>query len=89
MAEKESTCCCDVGTIIDNSDRVASFNQIYRTEPEAQDALNYLISKARTIESDPCKIQSEINLVDDGYELVAQFEFAYQAETLIFQLSIR
>ncbi|WP_373766299.1 YfcZ/YiiS family protein [Glaesserella sp.] len=89
MTEKESTCCCDVGTIIDNSDRVADFNQVYATEAEAQDALNYLISKARAAESEPCKIQSEIKAVNNGYELTAQFEFAYQAETLIFQLAIR
>lgn len=90
MTEKEeSACCYDVGTIIDNRDRIAEINQIYTSEAEAQDALSYLISKARAAESEPCQITSEIKVVDNGYQLSAKFEFAYQAETLIFQLSTR
>lgn len=89
-ANETAACCCvDVGTVIDNSDCAVDFEQIYATESEAQDALAYLTSKARAAESEPCKISSQINAVEGGYKLNANFEFAYQVETMIFQLSTR
>ncbi len=48
-----------------------------------------LTEKARGVESDPCDISSSIKPVDGGVELVADFTFACQAETLIFQLGLR
>lgn len=89
---KECDLCCgatDIGTVIDNSDCGVDFEQVYATEGEAEDALAYLTSKARATESEPCKIESRIEAVDGGYKLTANFEFAYQVETMIFQLSTR
>lgn len=82
-------CCVDVGTVIDNSDCAVDFEQIYASQAEAEDALAYLTSKARAAESEPCQIQSEIKAVENGFLLTARFEFAYQVETMIFQLSTR
>lgn len=88
-SESPMCCCVDVGTIIDNSECAVDFSQVYPTEIEAKDALAYLTSKARVAESDPCQITSEINAVENGYELKATFDFCCQAESLIFQLSTR
>lgn len=87
--ESPMCCCVDVGTIIDNSECAVDFSQVYATEAEAQDALDYLTSKARLAESEPCNIRSEIKAVENGYELTANFDFSCQAETMIFQLSTR
>lgn len=87
--ETAACCCVDVGTIIDNSDRTVEFSQIYTNEEEAKEALAYLTSKAKAAESEPCVIQSQIEATDRGYKLTASFEFAYQVESMIFQLSTR
>lgn len=87
--ESPMCCCVDVGTIIDNSECVVDFSQVYASQAEAEDALAYLTSKARAAETDPCEIQSQITAVTNGYELNASFAFCCQAETLIFQLSTR
>lgn len=89
---KECELCCgatDIGTVIDNSDRAVDFQQFYASEELAQEALAFLISKARAAESEPCQIQSEIKALEGGFLLTARFEFAYQVETMIFQLSTR
>ncbi|MGC7560734.1 YfcZ/YiiS family protein [Pasteurella sp. PK-2025] len=89
-AEEAKACCCvDVGTIIDGSDCTVDFEQLYANEQLAQDALKYLEEKAKAAESDPCQIQSEIQLVEGGALLKAQFVFSCQAEAMIFQLSTR
>lgn len=87
--ETAACCCVDVGTIIDNSDRLVEIQQMYSSENEAQEALAFFTSKARAAESEPCQISSEISATEAGYELKARFEFAYQVETMIFQLAIR
>lgn len=90
QAEEVKACCCvDVGTIIDGSDVSVDFEQVYATEEQAEQALAYLIQKARDAESDPCQITSQIKQVENGYQLSAKFEFSCQAETMIFQLSTR
>lgn len=41
-AEEAKACCCvDVGTIIDGSDCSVDFEQVYATEEQAKEALNY------------------------------------------------
>lgn len=88
-SESPMCCCVDVGTIIDNSDCAVDFTQVYATQAEAEEALSYLTSKAKAAESEPCVITSQINAVENGFELVARFDFSCQAETMIFQLSTR
>ncbi|TNH06390.1 YfcZ/YiiS family protein [Testudinibacter sp. TR-2022] len=89
-AEESKVCCCvDVGTIIDNEDCGVQFEQVYATEQQAEEALQYLTEKARQAESDPATIKSAVTKVGDGYLLKADFEFSCQAESMIFQLSTR
>ncbi|OOH87570.1 hypothetical protein BMT54_09740 [Pasteurellaceae bacterium 15-036681] len=77
------------GSIIDNRDCTAEINRIYPSQIEAEEALAYFVKKARSTESEPCIISSEIKAVDGGFELIASFTFQYQAETMIFQLATR
>ncbi|AHN72477.1 YfcZ/YiiS family protein [Aggregatibacter actinomycetemcomitans] len=90
QAEEAKVCCCvEVGTVIDGSDCTVDFEQVYATEEAAKEALSCLTEKAKAAESDPCKISSEISVVENGFKLTAKFEFSCQAESMIFQLSTR
>lgn len=89
-ANETAACCCvDVGTIIDNDESVATYEQTFATEAEAQAKLAALTKRAREVESDPVEIVSEIKAVDNGYHLSASFTFCCGAESLIFQLALR
>lgn len=89
-AQESPVCCCvDVGTIMDNTDCTASYSQVLANQQEAEKTLAALTEKARSVESDPCVISSRINPVEGGVQLDADFTFACQAETLIFQLALR
>ena len=79
----------DVGSILDNSEVVATFEKIYATQADAEQALAKLTQKARDTESEPCQIESAINPVDGGFLLKATFTFSCQAEVVIFQLGTR
>lgn len=89
-AQETAACCCvDVGTIIDNEDCKASYSRVFDQQQQAQEMLASLTHKARSVESDPCVIESTLRPVDGGLELNADFTFCCQAETLIFQLGLR
>ncbi|MDO4698745.1 MAG: YfcZ/YiiS family protein [Pasteurellaceae bacterium] len=75
--------------MFDNSENSLQFELSYATEAEAQTALDYLLSKAREVETEPCQIQSEIRHVENGVQLNAQFTFSCQAEVVIFQMKLR
>ncbi len=46
----------DVGTIMDNSDCTASYSRVFANRAEAEQTLAALTEKARSVESEPCKI---------------------------------
>ncbi|WP_036774697.1 YfcZ/YiiS family protein [Photorhabdus australis] len=89
-AEETAACCCvDVGTVIDNTDCMVSYQHVFADKQEAEEMLDTLIEKAKFIESEPCVINHKIELVEYGVQLIANFIFCCQAETLIFQLGLR
>ncbi|CAK9885491.1 MAG: hypothetical protein XXXJIFNMEKO3_01890 [Candidatus Erwinia impunctatus] len=89
-AEETAACCCvDVGTIMDNTDCTATWSQHFDSLQQAEAMLATLTEKARSIESDPCVIDSKVTEVGGGVQLDMAFTFSCQAETLIFQLSLR
>lgn len=89
-AQETAACCCvDVGTVMDNTDCTASYSQVFSNQQDAQAILATLTEKARAVEFDPCDISSSIELIDGGVQLAAEFTFACQVETLIFQLGLR
>ncbi len=89
-ARESATCCCvDVGTVIDNTDCTATYERVFATRQDAEYALAQLIEKARTVESEPCQIDNQLSVVDNGVNLKANFTFSCEAEMLIFQLGLR
>ncbi|CBA32537.1 YfcZ/YiiS family protein [Cronobacter turicensis] len=89
-ADETPVCCCiDVGTIIDNTDCVASYSRVFANRADADATLAALTARAREVESEPCQITPRFTEEADGVRLDIDFVFACQAETVIFQLSLR
>ncbi|MDA8510621.1 YfcZ/YiiS family protein [Citrobacter sp. Igbk 14] len=89
-ADETPVCCCmDVGTIMDNFDCTASYSRVFANRAEAEETLAALTEKARSVESEPCKITSTFTEESEGVRLDIDFVFACEAETLIFQLGLR
>ncbi|EPP1030882.1 YfcZ/YiiS family protein [Cronobacter turicensis] len=89
-ADETPVCCCiDVGTIIDNTDCVASYSHVFANRADADATLAALTARAREVESEPCQITPRFTEEADGVRLDIDFVFACQAETVIFQLSLR
>lgn len=85
-ADETPVCCCmDVGTIMDNSDCTASYSRVFANRAEAEQTLAALTEKARSVESEPCKITPTFTEESDGVRLDIDFTFACEAEMLIFQ----
>ncbi|CAM3037890.1 YfcZ/YiiS family protein [Klebsiella quasipneumoniae subsp. quasipneumoniae] len=89
-ADETPVCCCmDVGTIVDNTDCTASYSRVFANRAEAEQMLAALSEKARSVESEPCKINPVFANVDGGVKLDIDFVFSCEAESLIFQLGLR
>ncbi|BDH45040.1 hypothetical protein TUM12370_10840 [Salmonella enterica subsp. enterica serovar Choleraesuis] len=89
-ANETPVCCCtDIGTVIDNTDCVASYSHVFATRAEADAMLEQLTAKAREVESEPAQITPRFTQEADGVRLDIDFNFACQAETVIFQLGLR
>lgn len=89
-ADETPVCCCmDVGTIVDNTDCTASYSRLFANRAEAEQMLAALSEKARSVESEPCKINPVFADVDGGVKLDIDFVFSCEAESLIFQLGLR
>ncbi|HBR1156235.1 TPA: YfcZ/YiiS family protein [Klebsiella pneumoniae] len=89
-ADETPVCCCmDVGTIVDNTDCTASYSRVFANRAEAEQTLAALSEKARNVESEPCQINPTFTDVDGGVQLVIDFVFSCEAESLIFQLGLR
>lgn len=85
-ADETPVCCCmDVGTIMDNSDCTASYSRVFASRAEAEQTLAALTEKARSVESEPCKITPTFTEESDGVRLDIDFTFACEAEMLILQ----
>jgi uncharacterized protein (TIGR00743 family) len=79
----------DVGTIVDNTDCIASYSHVFANRAEAEQTLAALSEKARNVESEPCQINPTFTDVDGGVQLDIDFVFSCEAESLIFQLGLR
>ena len=89
-ADETPVCCCmDVGTIVDNTDCTASYSRVFANRAEAEQMHAALSEKARSVESEPCKINPVFADVDGGVQLDIDFVFSCEAESLIFQLGLR
>ena len=89
-ADETPVCCCmDVGTIVDNTDCIASYSHVFANRAEAEQTLAALSEKARNVESEPCQINPTFTDVDGGVQLDIDFVFSCEVESLIFQLGLR
>lgn len=89
-ADETPVCCCiDVGSIIDNTDCVASYSHLFATKEQADETLVELSLKAQEVESEPCQIKPRFTNEAGGVRLDIDFVFCCQAETMIFQLGLR
>ncbi|PLN67300.1 hypothetical protein CWN73_32765, partial [Klebsiella quasipneumoniae] len=71
------------------TDCTASYSRVFANRAEAEQMLAALSEKARSVESEPCKINPVFADVDGGVKLDIDFVFSCEAESLIFQLGLR
>ena len=89
-ADETPVCCCiDVGSIIDNTDCIATYSRVFDNKAQAEETLAALSAKAREVESEPCQIVPTFKEVEGGVQMDIDFVFSCQAETMIFQLGLR
>lgn len=89
-ADESPVCCCmDVGTIMDNTDCIASYSCVFDERAQAEATLAALTAKAREVESEPCDITSRFSDESGSVRLDINFAFCCQAESMIFQLGLR
>lgn len=87
--ETPACCCMDIGAVLDNSDCIATFEQTFDSQEQAEARLSELRAKVAEVASEPATDRSEITAIDNGFLMKASFEFANQAEALILQLANR
>lgn len=84
-------CAIDIGSVLDNDNCTTVITQAYATRDEAEKQLVRLTSKAQGVAQAeyPCVITHQINEKEGEFVLDAHFTFSCQAETVIFELSLR
>lgn len=90
QVEESCACSCvDVGTVIDNRECAVTIEKNFADLATAQAALAFFSEKAKSIESEPCLIESQLHSTPTGAALQANFTFCCQAEAMIFELALR
>lgn len=76
-------------SMLDNCDRQIAFEAVYDSQAQAQQAVEFFTQKAKSVETDPCEIRSEISLTQDGFLMKMWITFSCQAEMILFQMAVR
>ncbi len=84
--EARNMCKLKGNTMLDNSECVVAFELAYPTMEAAQQAVNFFIEKAKSVETEPCLIH--YTLEPDAL-LKMRLEFCCQAEAILFQMAVR
>ncbi len=87
--EARNMCKLKGDSMLDNADRQIAFEAVYDSEAQAQQAVEYFTQKARTVETEPCQIRSEITPLAEGFLMKMWIEFSCQAEVVLFQMAVR
>ena len=74
-------------SLTDANDTKVDMDIHARGVPEARERLYQLTSLIRQIETDPCQIDYETEILEEGTTIHAHFDFSCAAEKLIFQLN--
>ncbi|VEB27044.1 Protein of uncharacterised function (DUF406) [Actinobacillus lignieresii] len=88
-AEAHNMCKLKGDSMLDNSDRQIAFEAVYDSETQAQQAVEFFIEKAKSVETEACVIQHSISPIEDGFLMQMQIEFSCQAEVVLFQMAVR
>ena len=89
IEENEACCRVEIGTVIDNSDCTTTYQKLFASREDAVAAFKLLTACARKAESEPCVITRRFDEVEGGVELIADFSFCCQIESINFQLALR
>lgn len=88
-ADAHNMCRLKGDSLLDNRNRQISFEAVYNSEDEAQQAVEFFTQKAKSVETDPCEIETEINPIEDGFLIKMWIEFSCEAEVILFQMAVR
>lgn len=88
-AEAHNMCRLKGDSMLDNADRQIAFEAVYESETLAQQAVEFFTQKAKSVETEPCEIETEISPVEDGFLMKMWIEFSCEAEVILFQMAVR
>ncbi|HHW7570450.1 TPA: YfcZ/YiiS family protein [Mannheimia haemolytica] len=88
-AEAHNMCRLKGDSMLDNADRQIAFEAVYENEDLAQQAVEFFTQKAKSVETEPCEIQSEISQTEEGFVMKMWITFSCQAEVILFQMAVR
>lgn len=88
-ADAHNMCRLKGDSLLDNRNRQISFEAVYNSEDEAQQAVEFFTQKAKSVETDPCEIETEISSVEDGFLMKMWIEFSCETEVILFQMAVR
>ncbi|WP_395755013.1 DUF406 domain-containing protein [Edwardsiella ictaluri] len=84
-------CTIDIGSVLDNDNCTTIITQAYPSRDEAEKQLAKLTAKSQRVAQQeyPCIITHDICEKEGEFILNVHFNFSCQAETVIFELSLR
>ncbi|HGO5824447.1 TPA: YfcZ/YiiS family protein [Mannheimia haemolytica] len=88
-AEAHNMCRLKGDSMLDNTDRQIAFEAVYESKELAQQAVEFFTQKAKSVETEPCEIQSEISQTEEGFLMKMWITFSCQAEVILFQMAVR
>ncbi|QNS15324.1 YfcZ/YiiS family protein [Mannheimia bovis] len=88
-ADAHNMCKLKGDSMLDNADRQIAFEAVYDSEEIAKQAVEFFTQKAKSVETAPCEMQSEITQIADGFLMKMWITFSCQAEVILFQMKVR
>lgn len=87
--EARNMCKLKGDSMLDNAERQIAFEAVYDSQEIAQQAVEFFTQKAKSVETDPCEIHSEISQIEGGFLMKMWITFSCQAEVILFQMAVR
>lgn len=88
-AEAHNMCKLKGDSMLDNSECKIAFEAVYDSKEQAQQAVEFFSKKAKSVETEPCEIKSELSQIEEGFLMKMWLTFSCQAEVILFQMAIR
>lgn len=88
--EAHNMCKLKGDSMLDNSERQIAFEVIYDSKEIAQQAVVFFTQIAKSVETEPCEIEYEIQqIVEAGALMTMRITFSCQAEMVLFHMALR